>query len=108
MKTTGTQIMVQTEFNPESIDENGSVSLELPSGGGAIITRVNGDLIAFSAKCPHAAGDFREGEIHRGRAYCPVHQWKFDLVTGRCMGDENYRIKKYPIQIVNGFIVLDI
>ncbi len=100
--------MIKTDFTPDSIAENKPVSLELPSGDGVVITRVNGDLIAFSAKCPHAGGDFREGEIHRGRAYCPVHQWKFDLVSGRCVGDENYRIKKYRIQIVDGVIQLDI
>lgn len=91
--------MFRTEIAPESIQENEPVSLELPDGSGVVITRVDGNLIAFSAKCPHAAGDFREGEIHRGRAYCPVHQWKFDLVSGRCVGDENYRLKKYTIVV---------
>lgn len=99
--------MIKTEICESDIHENTPVSIELDSGGAVVITRVDGALIAFSAKCPHAGGDFREGEIHRGRAYCPIHQWKFDLKTGRCVGDENYRIKKYRVEIVNGFISLD-
>ena len=99
--------MIHTEIRAEDVEENAPVSFELKEGGGVVITRVEGDLIAFSAKCPHAGGDFREGEIHRGRAFCPVHQWKFDLKSGRCIGDENYRIKKYGVNIVDGLIVID-
>ena len=85
------------------------MSFELPDshGGGAVlITKIDGELFAFSAKCPHAAGDFRDGELHRGRVFCPVHQWKFDIKSGRCIGDENYRIKKYPLSTIDGRIHL--
>lgn len=105
--------MICTNIPAESVKENSPISFELDStqdsngGGAVVITRVNGNLIAFSAKCPHAGGDFREGEIHRGRAFCPVHQWKFDLVSGRCVGDENYRLKKYRVVVTNGIIHLN-
>lgn len=99
--------MTCTYISADDIKENSSIFFEFDEtqGGGAVVfTRVDGELIAFSTKCPHAGGDFREGEIHRGKAYCPIHQWKFDLVSGRCIGDENYRIKKYQTTVVDGVI----
>ncbi|MFK7804997.1 MAG: Rieske (2Fe-2S) protein [Anaerolineae bacterium] len=101
--------MICTQIPAENINENSPVSFEFDEthgGGAVVITRVDGKLIAFSAKCPHAGGDFREGEIYRGRAYCPVHKWKFDLVSGRCVGDENYRLKKYLITIKDNLVWL--
>ncbi|MFT5194041.1 MAG: nitrite reductase/ring-hydroxylating ferredoxin subunit [Cellvibrionaceae bacterium] len=102
--------MICTHILADSVKENSPIFFEFiePEANGAVVvTKVDGKLIAFSAKCPHAGGDFREGEIHRGHAYCPVHQWKFNLVSGRCVGDENYRIKKYPISVVEGLIYLE-
>lgn len=101
--------MINTGISADSVKENSPISFEFAEaqGGGAVmITKVDGVLIAFSAKCPHAGGDFREGELHRGRVFCPIHQWKFDLKTGRCIGDENYRIKKYTIHIIDDTICL--
>ena len=100
--------MHNTEIRADQVTENAPSSAELPDGSGVVLARIDGELIAFSAKCPHAAGDFREGEIHRGRAFCPVHQWKFDIKTGRCVGDENYRLKKFVIQVINGFVWLEV
>lgn len=101
--------MINTKILAKTVKENSPISFEFSESegsGAVVITRVNEDLIAFSAKCPHASGDFREGEIHRGRAYCPVHQWKFDLVSGHCMGDENYRLKMYAITLKDDLIWL--
>ena len=101
--------MINTQISAESIIEGSFESFEFgeaQGGGAAVITKVGGQIFAFSAKCPHAGGDFREGELHRGRVFCPVHQWKFDLKSGRCIGDENYRLKKYEVSMINGLIHL--
>ena len=101
-------ILFQTGIQSDQIEENEIQSVELTNGSAVILTRVDGKLIAFSATCPHASGDFREGEIHRGHVYCPVHQWKFDIKSGRCVGDENYRIKKYPVRVAENEVVLEV
>ncbi|MEM8860040.1 MAG: Rieske (2Fe-2S) protein, partial [Chloroflexota bacterium] len=99
--------MICTSIEADRLKDGDYQSFEFKNESGAqavIVSNVDGKLIAFSAVCPHASGDFREGEIYRGRAYCPVHNWKFDIKSGRCMGDENYRLKKYAVKILDGQI----
>ena len=64
-----------------------------------IITRLDGEFHAFSADCPHAAGDLRQGEIYRGRIDCPEHDYRFDVRSGRTLWppDEVCRLRKYEI-----------
>ena len=103
--------MVCTSIEADRLNDGEHQSFEFESESGmqaVIISNVDGKLIAFSAVCPHASGDFREGEIYRGRAYCPVHSWKFDIASGKCLGDENYRLKKFRVELIDGVIWLDV
>ena len=53
---------------------------------------------ACSAKCPHAAGDLSEGYLdNRGNIVCPIHQYRFNIKTGRDSLSEGYFLKTYPI-----------
>lgn len=44
----------------------------------------------------------RDGEIIR----CPWHLWEFDLTTGQCLVDPQMRVKKYPVAIEDGEVVV--
>lgn len=70
-----------------------------PGGEPVIITRLDDGFHAFSAACPHAAGDLRKSEIYRGRIDCAEHEYRFDVVSGRTLWppDEVCRLKKYEI-----------
>lgn len=72
----------------------------------ALLTRVDGALIAFARHCPHAAADLADGSLHRGRISCPDHGWKFDVCTGRTLwpDDENRPLPRYPVKIVDDLI----
>jgi nitrite reductase/ring-hydroxylating ferredoxin subunit len=49
----------------------------------AIVTRLAGKLIVFSAVCPHAAADLSRGRLFDGQIKCPEHGYTFDLRHGR-------------------------
>jgi len=68
-------------------------------GERVIITRLDDGFHAFSATCPHAAGDLRKGEIYRGRIDCPEHGYRFDVRSGRTLWppDELCRLKHFEI-----------
>ena len=53
------------------------------AGKTAIITRVQGELLAFSSVCPHAAADLSKGRLFDGQIKCPDHGYTFDVRTGR-------------------------
>ena len=55
---------------------------------------------ACAAKCPHAGGAMVEGFLDAGdNVVCPVHRYKFNLVTGRDVTGEGYHLKIYPVEI---------
>ncbi|HSH03762.1 MAG TPA: Rieske 2Fe-2S domain-containing protein [Anaerolineae bacterium] len=81
------------------------VSVEV-AGEPVIVTRWAGQVIAFSAYCPHAAADLRDGGVRRGRVDCPEHDYRFDVVTGRAIWppDEACRLKKYEVKESDGMV----
>jgi nitrite reductase/ring-hydroxylating ferredoxin subunit len=71
-----------------------------------ILTRWQGELLAFSNQCPHASADLAEGYLHRGRITCPDHGYKFDISNGRILWpeDEVCRLKRYVVMEENGTV----
>jgi nitrite reductase/ring-hydroxylating ferredoxin subunit len=73
-------------------------------GQAILLTRLDTAIVAFAERCPHAAGKLNE--IHNGRVRCPEHDYKFDVRTGRILwpADELYRLRRYPVKVVDGVI----
>lgn len=72
-----------------------------------ILTRLDDQIYAFNQECPHASGDMSQSTISRkGRIDCPDHGYVFDIRSGRITWpeDENYCLRKYPVQIVDGVV----
>lgn len=51
-------------------------------GKSVIVTRVRGQLRAFSAKCPHVGLSLAKGHVEDGTIRCPWHGSRFDMLTG--------------------------
>jgi nitrite reductase (NADH) small subunit len=48
-----------------------------------LLCRVDGELHALDARCPHEGGRIAEGPLIEGRwAICPLHNYQFDPKTG--------------------------
>lgn len=73
-----------------------------------LLTRHNDEILAFSASCPHAAGNLVNGHIYRGRIDCPEHAYRFDIRTGHTLWppDEAYRLKLYPVKVVGKSVLV--
>lgn len=66
------------------------------------IAKVNGQLVAFTDVCPHAGASLSEGYIDaQSNITCCVHDYKFNLKTGRDTFNEGYFLKRYEIKIEN-------
>lgn len=78
------------------------------AGQSILITRHNGEVLAFSSQCPHAAGNLADGHIYRGRIDCPEHAYRFDIRSGRTLWppDEAYRLKLYPVKVVGKSVLV--
>lgn len=84
-----------------------------------------GRLCALADVCPHQGARLSEGYLSdefvapdggRPRAVrpkevirCPWHNFAYDLLTGRSLLEpERYRVKTYPVEVVDGEIVVDL
>ena len=64
------------------------------------IGKYQGNLFAFSNKCPHASGLFVNGYIDAlGNVVCPIHRYKFCLRNGRNVTGEGYFLKHWALQV---------
>jgi nitrite reductase (NADH) small subunit len=73
----------------------------------AVFRQRDGRLFATNNACPHRGGPLADGIVGGGKVICPFHAWKIDLETGQCQG-ENVTIQTYPVQVVDGRIIVSI
>jgi nitrite reductase/ring-hydroxylating ferredoxin subunit len=64
-----------------------------------ILTRdATGAIRAFSGRCPHAFARLAEGRVEGGQVICAAHGARFDLATGRALGNCP-NLPAYPVKI---------
>lgn len=71
------------------------------AGTRLLLSRVEGKIVAFASRCPHASASFIDGEIARHKLFCPSHGYCFDVRNGRILypADEPYLLKRYAVVI---------
>ena len=73
----------------------------------AVFRQRDGKLFAIDNICPHRAGPLADGIAGAGKVICPLHMWKFDLQTGKCLG-EDAQLRTYPVRESNGRIYVSV
>ena len=57
-------------------------------------------LLACSYTCPHAGGILSDGHIDtQGNIVCPLHHYRFNMVSGRNTTGEGFFLKTYPVEV---------
>ena len=69
-------------------------------------TRGTDAVYATQARCPHKAGLLADGIVGDGKVICPLHSYKFDLVTGTPLGNACHSLKTYRTEITDDRRVL--
>jgi len=65
----------------------------------AIFRAKNGRLFATQANCPHRRGPLADGTVGGAHLVCPMHGFKFDLSSGRPLGNDCSALKTYTVQV---------
>src|SRR5271168_5300280 len=55
-------------------------------GRAVLLVRVGGRPYAAANLCPHAGSPLNLGKLIGRTIRCPLHGFRFDLETGRCLG----------------------
>jgi len=58
-----------------------------------------GDVFATQAACPHKGGPLADGILGGGKVICPLHAYKFELATGRPVGNDCPALQTYPVWV---------
>ena len=97
---------------------------EFPTNGGACVLIADEQIAVFNFekenrwyatqnKCPHQG----EMALSRGltgdsdgkhKVACPFHKNSFSLEDGKCLTNDEYQLKTYPVKIENGFVFIGI
>jgi 3-phenylpropionate/trans-cinnamate dioxygenase ferredoxin subunit len=86
---------------------------------------IDGQLHALADRCPHRAAPLcSAGQLVRDVALddegrvavaasarlvrCPWHKWDFDVASGRCVVDPQLRVRRYPVTVEDGDVVVSL
>ena len=96
---------VLTAVSPQTIKGDELVEIYIGETK-MLLSRVEGKVVAFTNRCPHASAEFIDGEISRFKLFCPDHGYCFDVRNGRILypSDESYRLKRYDVREAEGQI----
>ena len=106
------------------IAEGDSPRVVTVDGRELILVRWQGVVYALRNSCPHQSQSFLMGAVREriigGNTVgelaiasddpvlvCPVHGWEFRLNTGQCTSDPKLRVKRYPVSIAAGRVLVD-
>jgi nitrite reductase/ring-hydroxylating ferredoxin subunit len=69
---------------------------------------VNGTVYAIDDICLHAGVSLGTGDLRGNMVRCPAHGWRYDVTTGHAMNEPDCRVTRYPVQVVEGTILVDV
>jgi nitrite reductase/ring-hydroxylating ferredoxin subunit len=69
---------------------------------------VDGTVYAIDDTCRHAGVSLGTGELRGHIVRCRAHGWRYDVTTGHTLHDPEERVTRYPVQVVEGTILVDV
>lgn len=82
--------------------------VEAPDGRCFAAFPVDGGFRVTDATCPHNRGPLAQGWLRDGVLVCPWHWYRFDVETGRCQTNRQYRLGVYPVVELEGAWFADV
>ena len=75
--------MAETKVATSADVREGQLHSVQLAGKTLLLTRVQGQVSAFSSKCPHVGLSLAKGAVVDGTVQCPFHGSRFDLRNGQ-------------------------
>jgi nitrite reductase [NAD(P)H] small subunit len=65
-------------------------------------------VYALENKCAHKQGPLSEGIVHGCLVTCPLHDWVFDMQTGKATGADEGMVRTFLVKVTDGKIYLSL
>ncbi len=72
------------------------------------VFNVNGTFYAIDNSCPHRGGYLGEGDLNGTVVTCPLHAWRYDVVSGLSPDIPDEKVKTYPCKVEGEDILVEI
>ncbi len=91
----------------DDIPPQGARVVRTPHGCVAVFRTADDRVFALDDRCPHKGGPLSEGIVHGTQVTCPLHNWVFDMATGRAQGADRGQVATHSVRVQGGRIWLD-
>jgi toluene monooxygenase system ferredoxin subunit len=73
-----------------------------------LVIKLDGRYCAYQGVCPHQSTSLVDGELADGVLTCRAHLWQFDARTGRGINPESACLRRFPVEVVDGEVRVDV
>ena len=85
---------------------SGSAKVVEVQGQQIALFNVAGALHAIDDRCLHRGGSLGQGRLEGSVVTCPLHGWKFDVISGACITRRGMQTKSYAVSIEGNDVLL--
>jgi toluene monooxygenase system ferredoxin subunit len=108
METAMTAQWRETTINVDDLWD-GDMTAVVVDGQAVLLVNVDGEVHAYSNRCPHQASRLDEGDLDGRTLTCLKHMWEFNAVTGCGINPEDARLKSFGCRVEDdGTILVDV
>ena len=76
------------------------------NGTPVALFNVDGVYHAIHNTCPHEDGPLGEGELSHAIVICPLHDYEFDVTSGRCLTEPAYSVERFDVRVEGDDILI--
>ena len=88
------------------VPRRGARCVTTPQGRIAVFRTMQDQIFAIENRCAHRGGPLAEGIVHGASVTCPLHNWVYDLETGRALGADEGEVRTFAVRVVDQRILL--
>ena len=97
----------ETEVSLDDLWEGDMTAVSV-DGVPVLLVNVDGEVRAYSNRCPHQASPLDEGDLDGETLTCAQHMWEFNAATGRGVNPDDARLVPYRCRVAgDGSISVD-
>ncbi len=89
-----------------AVPRRGARCVNTPHGKIAVFRTMEDKIFAIENRCAHRGGPLSEGIVHGASVTCPLHNWVYDLETGKALGADEGAVRTFPVQVIDGRILI--
>jgi nitrite reductase (NADH) small subunit len=93
---------------PADVPESKPLAVRVSETLTLAVCKLEDAYYAFDGKCPHRGAPLAEGTISGELIICPLHHFKFNLKTGRCVMPRHLKLRSFPVREEAGELKIEL